>query len=106
MVEDGTAINVIHVDFGFLTLMKEGYMDTVTFVIVIATCCFLMTFWAVVDVARKDFGSIEKKALWGFVAWLPFIGFVIYVIFGYGKGKKPSEIISGSETHNRGEKSP
>ncbi len=51
---------------------------------------WLMTCWAVIDIARKDFGGIEKKAAWGFTALVPFIGVVIYLIFGYKKGiRKP-----------------
>jgi hypothetical protein len=49
---------------------------------------FLMTIWAIVDVALKDFGSVKKKALWGVIAFIPFIGFIIYLIFGFRKGKK------------------
>ncbi|RLC10887.1 MAG: hypothetical protein DRI57_19735 [Deltaproteobacteria bacterium] len=67
-------------------------MDAVTLVVGGGLCFFLMTFWAIIDVARKDFGSIEKKALWGFIAWIPFVGFVIYIIFGCRKGKKPDSI--------------
>ena len=49
---------------------------------------FLMTMWAIVDVALKDFGAIKKKVLWGVIAAIPFIGFIIYLIFGFRKGKK------------------
>ena len=48
-----------------------------------------MTIWAIVNVAQKDFGTIKKKALWGVIASIPFIGFIIYLIFGFRKGKKP-----------------
>jgi len=40
-------------------------------------------------VDRKDFGGIEKKALWGFITLIPFIGPVVYLAFGFRKGKKP-----------------
>ena len=49
---------------------------------------FLATIWAIVDVAQKDFGTAGKKALWWIVASIPFIGFLIYLIFGFRKGKK------------------
>ncbi len=49
---------------------------------------FAGTVWAIVDVLQKDFGGIGKKALWGFIAAIPFIGFIIYLIFGFRKGKK------------------
>ena len=44
--------------------------------------------WAIVDRLQKDFGSVGKKALWGLVAAVPFMGAPVYFIFGYRKGKK------------------
>ena len=49
----------------------------------------LLTLWAVVNAAQKDFGTLGKKALWMMVAAVPFIGFIIYLLFGFRKGKKP-----------------
>ena len=49
---------------------------------------FLMTIWAIVDVALKDFGAVKKKVLWGVIAAIPFIGFIVYLIFGFRKGEK------------------
>ena len=65
--------------------------NTITVFIVIGSVFFLFTCWAVIDLAVKDFGGIEKKALWGFIALLPFIGFIIYFIFGRKKGVKRHE---------------
>ncbi len=50
---------------------------------------FIGTIWAVVDVAQRDFGSTRDKAVWWVVASIPFVGFVIYLIAGMRKGKKP-----------------
>ncbi|PIE71236.1 MAG: hypothetical protein CSA22_04210 [Deltaproteobacteria bacterium] len=44
---------------------------------------------AVMDVLTKQFGSTGKKALWGLVALIPFIGWLIYLIFGFRKGTRP-----------------
>ena len=63
-------------------------METVVIFVGISIPFFLMTIWAIVDVAMKDFGTIKKKALWGLTASIPFIGFIIYLIFGFRKGKK------------------
>jgi len=49
----------------------------------------LLTLWAILDAARRDFGAIEKKAAWVFVSAIPFIGFIIYLIFGLKRGQKP-----------------
>ena len=48
----------------------------------------LLTWWAIFDVAYKDFGSFEKKLIWGFIVLIPFIGCLVYVIFGRQKGVK------------------
>ena len=59
--------------------------------IIIGICIpfILLTAWAVVDSALKDFGTLGKKVLWIVVASIPFVGFLIYFIFGRRKGKKP-----------------
>ena len=59
-------------------------MDTFIFVVSVGLVFFLMTCWAIIDVAQKDFGSPEKKIVWGIIAWLPF--------FGYKKGKRPLKV--------------
>jgi hypothetical protein len=52
---------------------------------------FLLTCVAILDIARKDFGSIEMKALWAFiVALVPFIGVLVYLIFGRTRGRLPA----------------
>jgi len=49
------------------------------------------TFWAIVDVAYREFGSIRKKVLWGaFVVFVPCMGGIIYLIFGRRQGRKKS----------------
>lgn len=64
-------------------------LETITVVLTICIPFFLLTVLAIVDVARKDFGTIKEKALWGVIASVPFIGFLIYLILGFRKGKKP-----------------
>jgi hypothetical protein len=51
---------------------------------------FIATVWAIVDVSQKDFGTTGKKAQWWIIASVPFIGSIIYLIFGFRKGKKPA----------------
>jgi len=50
---------------------------------------FIMTLWAIVNAAEKDFSSMRQKAIWLFIAAIPFVGFIIYFPFGARKGKKP-----------------
>ena len=50
---------------------------------------FVLTVWAIVDVAQRDFGTPGQKILWWVIASIPFVGFIPYFIFGIRKGKKP-----------------
>jgi len=62
---------------------------TVIVWIKISVVFYLLTILSIVDIVRKDFGTIGKKALWGVIAMIPFVGWLIYLIFGFRKGKKP-----------------
>ncbi|MBW2569668.1 MAG: PLDc N-terminal domain-containing protein [Deltaproteobacteria bacterium] len=66
-------------------------LETITVVLTISIPFFFLTIWAIVDAARKNFGTIKEKALWVVIASIPFIGFLIYLILGFRKGKKPVE---------------
>jgi uncharacterized membrane protein YhaH (DUF805 family) len=67
-------------------------ITTVIVWIKISLFFYLLTVLAVVDIARKDFGTMGKKALWYFLALVPFIGWLVYLIFGFRKGKKQAEV--------------
>jgi len=58
---------------------------------------FLLTVWAVVNAAQKDFSSTGHKALWLIIASVPFLGFIIYFLLGSWRGKKP---VHNSDTKN------
>jgi hypothetical protein len=71
-------------------------MSTGMFVVLTGVLFFLITCVAILDIARKDFGSIQMKALWGFVvAMMPFIGVLIYFVFGFRKGRLPAADAAG-----------
>jgi hypothetical protein len=57
-------------------------------IILTGLCFFLLTCVVLIDIARKDFGGIQKKALWGITAMVPFIGPIVYLLMGYRKGKR------------------
>lgn len=67
-----------------------GRMDFKTLLVVagLSLPFFGMTIWAIVNVGLKDFGSIRSKVLWAIVAAIPFIGFIIYLLFGFRKGQR------------------
>jgi hypothetical protein len=47
-----------------------------------------LTMLALVDIIKKDFSSPKTKLLWHFIALIPLAGWLIYLIFGYRKGRK------------------
>jgi phospholipase D-like protein len=62
---------------------------TATNIVTVGIIFYVLTCLAFIDIARKDFGSMVIKVLWGFVAFVPFVGVIVYVIFGYRMGKLP-----------------
>ena len=68
-------------------------MSSTQLIIIGGIVFWLFTCWAIFDVARKDFGGIEKKAAWGFAALVPFIGPVVYFAFGYRRGTPKSKAL-------------
>ena len=68
-------------------------MSSTQLIITVGLVFWLLTCWAVIDVARKDFGEIKKKAAWGFAAMVPFIGPVVYFAFGYRRGTPKSKAL-------------
>ena len=66
-------------------------MSTGMIIVLTGVAFFLLTCMAILDIARKDFGSMEMKALWVFiVALVPFIGVLVYLAIGRTKGKRPA----------------
>ncbi len=56
------------------------------FVAGIALIFWMLTMLAIVNIVFKDFGSIQNKAIWGVVALIPFVGWIIYFMFGAKRG--------------------
>ncbi|MGB5423036.1 MAG: PLDc N-terminal domain-containing protein [Desulfobacterales bacterium] len=67
-------------------------MDLKSIAVFLGLCVpfFLLTIWAVVDVAQREFDNNRTKVLWWVIASIPFIGFVPYFLIGIRQGKKPS----------------
>jgi uncharacterized membrane protein YhaH (DUF805 family) len=85
------------VDGHELTFLKSDERTKLDFATVIvwikiSVVFYLLTILSIVDIVRKDFGTIGKKALWGIIAMIPFVGWLIYLIFGFRKGKKPVDM--------------
>lgn len=69
-------------------------MKIIVLTIALSIPFFILTVWAVVNAALKDFGSPAKKALWLVVASIPYVGFIFYFTIGSRKGKKSADISS------------
>jgi hypothetical protein len=65
-------------------------MDLYRLLIFLGICVpfFLLTVWAIVDVAQREFANSRQKALWWVVASVPFIGFIPYFLIGIRQGRK------------------
>jgi hypothetical protein len=63
-------------------------LKTLSIFLALVVPFFLGTVWAVVDSAQKDFGSLGRKVLWVTIAGIPFAGFIVYLLFGFRRGKK------------------
>jgi len=66
-------------------------MTKIITIISVGLFFLILTWWAIFDIAYKNFGSFEKKLIWAFVALIPFLGCIIYLIFGYRQGKPKSD---------------
>jgi len=57
----------------------------VTFII-LCIPFLLLTVWALVDISIKDFKTLKEKVIWYLIGLVPFIGWLIYLIFGFRRG--------------------
>ncbi|MBU8910620.1 MAG: PLDc N-terminal domain-containing protein [Desulfobacterales bacterium] len=62
--------------------------QTILYILLICAISFCLTMLALIDIILKDFGSIKVKIIWHFIAIIPIIGWLIYLIFGFKKGQK------------------
>ncbi len=62
--------------------------QTVLIVLVVFSVSFLLTMLALKDIILKDFGSTRAKIIWHFIAIVPLIGWLVYLVFGYKKGRR------------------
>lgn len=62
--------------------------QTTAYILIIAFICLGLTMLALIDIILKDFGSAKTKLFWHFIAIIPIIGWLIYLIFGFKKGQK------------------
>ncbi len=63
-------------------------------VIAAGVVSYILTCWAMLDVAKKSFASLEEKIAWGVVAFIPFVGWIVYALVGRNRGNRPGPGIS------------
>ncbi len=64
--------------------------QTLKYVLILSSVIVLLLLVSLIDIAKKDFKSIREKILWWAVASIPVIGWLIYLFFGFWRGKKPA----------------
>ncbi len=62
--------------------------QTIIYIFIVFGISLGLTMLALVDSMQKDFGSPKAKFIWHIIAMIPFIGWLIYYLFGYRKGVK------------------
>ncbi|MBC8438826.1 MAG: PLDc N-terminal domain-containing protein [Deltaproteobacteria bacterium] len=62
--------------------------QTILYILLISAISFGLTMLALTDIILKDFGSTKAKIIWHFIAIVPIIGWLIYLIFGFKKGQR------------------
>ena len=62
--------------------------QTTIYILIALAISFGLTMLALIDIILKDFGSTKAKVIWHFVAIVPLIGWLIYLLFGFRKGTK------------------
>ena len=64
-------------------------MDSAFIVVTVAGLVFwALTMLALIDVILKDFGTLQQKAVWFLISAVPFVGWLIYLLFGFRKGTR------------------
>ncbi len=64
-------------------------IKTTVFIVALTIPFFLLTIWMLVDISMKKFRTPAEKGAWWIITLTPFIGWLIYLIFGFRRGKKP-----------------
>lgn len=62
--------------------------QTVIIIIILFGISLGLTMLALIDSMQKDFGSGKAKFIWHMIALVPFLGWLIYFVFGARRGKK------------------
>jgi hypothetical protein len=68
-------------------------MNAAYLIVIISGIIFwILTALVLIDILLKDFGSLKNKAIWFAIAFIPVIGWLIYLLFGFKKGVKKKSL--------------
>ncbi len=80
--------------------MNDGFsIHTVLFFAGAGMIFFALTMIAFIDAINKEFETFKIKVTWCLISLIPFFGFLVYMIFGWRKGKKPERIVDSAENN-------
>ncbi len=68
--------------------MDLALIHTISVWVAIALLFLIFTMVSFVDAIKKEFNTHKQKMLWVLITLIPFIGWLIYLLFGYRQGKK------------------
>jgi len=80
--------------------MENSIMMFGVFWLLLAVAIFALWVWALVDIIRSTFNDIAVKIVWFLlVFFIPFLGFVLYVILGKST-KVPQNTTDSNQKYN------
>ncbi len=60
-------------------------LQTIKVVFLMVAPFFVLTMVAVIHASQREFPTLRQKVIWMLVAAIPFIGFLLYFLFGRRK---------------------
>lgn len=66
-------------------------------VLAILAIPLIPTFWAILDIPKRQFGTARQKLIWFFtVSTLPCIGAILYILFGRSQTTPLEPLVRGN----------
>jgi hypothetical protein len=62
--------------------------QTIVYILIVFSVSFGLTMLCLIDIILKEFNSTREKILWHFVAIVPLAGWLVYLVFGFRRGKR------------------
>lgn len=71
--------------------MNPATWSTTTWYLVVGTiaCFAALSLWCINDAFHRNFPTVNERFAWFFVAQVPFLGPMAYLLWGRRRGQKP-----------------